>query len=141
MGLSSGRRAGADEGGFRDINVTPLVDVMLVLLIVFMVTTPLLTTGLKVDLPEVKATNTPIKDAKLVLSVSKDGRIFLGESEVTSDVEATLLTNPRVQVEHELYIRADRDARYASVARAMAAARAAGVVGLNLLVDPEDTAP
>ena len=56
----------------REINVTPLVDVMLVLLIVFMVTAPLLTSGLHIDLPEVQAANTPIKDAKLVVSITKD---------------------------------------------------------------------
>ena len=138
MGLSAGTRKGASGGGFRDINVTPLVDVMLVLLIVFMVTAPLLITGLKIDLPEVQATNTPVKDAKLIVSISKDERILFGETDVTSDLENALLTNARVQKEHELYIRADKDARYGVVARAVAAARAAGVTSLNLLVDLEE---
>jgi biopolymer transport protein TolR len=122
----------------REINVTPLVDVMLVLLIVFMVTAPLLTSGLHIDLPEVQAANTPIKDAKLVVSITKDEHILFGEDDVTKNVEQVLLDNPRVQKEHELYIRADRDARYGVVARAVAAARAANVTSLNLLVDPED---
>jgi len=138
MALSTGHRGG---GAFRDINVTPLVDVMLVLLIVFMVTAPLLTSGLHIDLPEVQATNTPVKDAKLVLSITKDERILFGEDDVTKDVERVLLENPRVQREHELYIRADKDARYGAVARSVAAARAAGVTSLNLLVDPEETKP
>jgi biopolymer transport protein TolR len=138
MALSMGNRGG---GGFREINVTPLVDVMLVLLIVFMVTAPLLTTGLHIDLPEVQATNTPIKDAKLVVSITKEERILFGEVDVTSDVERVLLDNPRVQKEHELYIRADKDARYGVVARAVAASRAAGVTSLNLLVDPEELKP
>jgi biopolymer transport protein TolR len=60
---------------------------------------------------------------------------------VTKDVEKVLLENPRVQKEHELYIRADKDARYGTVARAVAAARAAGVTSLNLLVEPEDIKP
>src|SRR5258706_3433397 len=137
MALSGGRSS-EGGGGFRDINVTQLVDVMLVLLIVFMVTAPLLVTGLKVDLPEVQATNTPIKDSKLIVSISKDEKIFFGETDVTNDLEKVLLTNPRVQAEHELYIRADKDARYGVVARAVAAARAAGVTGLNLLVDLEE---
>jgi biopolymer transport protein TolR len=122
----------------REINVTPLVDVMLVLLIVFMVTAPLLTSGLHIDLPEVQAANTPIKDAKLVVSITKDERILFGEDDVTQNVEQVLLDNARVQKEHELYIRADKDARYGVVARAVAAARAANVTSLNLLVDPED---
>jgi biopolymer transport protein TolR len=139
MALSNSHRRSA--GGFRDINVTPLVDVMLVLLIVFMVTAPLLTSGLKIDLPEVQAVNTPIKDAKLVVSVTRDERILFGEQDVTNDVERALLGNARVQQEHELFIRADKEARYGVVARAIAAARVANVTSLNLLVDPEEFKP
>ena len=139
MGLSTGSRGGG--GAFREINVTPLVDVMLVLLIVFMVTAPLLTSGLHIDLPEVQATNTPVKDSKLVLSITKDEHILFGEDDVTQNVEQVLNENPRVQKEHELYIRADKDARYGVVARAVAAARVAGVTSLNLLVDPEELKP
>jgi biopolymer transport protein TolR len=139
VGLSTGSKGGGDAGGgFRDINVTPLVDVMLVLLIVFMVTAPLLTAGLRIDLPDVQATNTPIKDAKLIVSVTRDEKILFGETDVTENLEDVLRTNPRVQAEHELYIRADKDARYGVVARAVAAARMAGVTGLNLLVDMEE---
>jgi biopolymer transport protein TolR len=138
MGLSTGKRSG---GSLREINVTPLVDVMLVLLIVFMVTAPLLTSGLQIELPEVQATNTPIKDAKLVVSITKEEHILFGEDDVTKDIEQVLLQNARVQKEHELYIRADKDARYGVVARAVAAARSAGVTSLNLLVEPEDGKP
>jgi biopolymer transport protein TolR len=138
MALSASGKGG---GAMRDINVTPLVDVMLVLLIVFMVTAPLLTSGLHIDLPEVQAANTPVKDAKLVVSITKDEHILFGEDDVTKNLEAVLLQNPRVQKEHELYIRADKDAHYGVVARAVAAARSAGVTSLNLLVDPEETQP
>jgi len=138
MALSASRHGSTS---FREINVTPLVDVMLVLLIVFMVTAPLLTSGLHIDLPEVQAANTPIRDAKLVVSITKDERILFGETDVTNDIERVLLDNPRVQKEHELYIRADKDARYGVVARGVAAARAAGVTSLNLLVDPEEMKP
>ncbi|HTQ44843.1 MAG TPA: biopolymer transporter ExbD [Polyangiaceae bacterium] len=134
MALSGNR----GKGAFTEINVTPLVDVMLVLLIVFMVTAPLLTSGLHIDLPEVQAANTPVKDAKLVVSITKDEKILFGETDVTANVEQVLLENPRVQKEHELYIRADKDARYGVVARAVAAARQANVTSLNLLVDPEE---
>ncbi len=136
MGASVGKK-GRRRGGFADINVTPLVDVMLVLLIVFMVTAPLLSTSLRIELPEVQASNQPIKDAKLVISVDKDEHIFLSDQDVTANLEEVLKTNPRVQSEHEVYIRADRDARYRAVARAVAASRAAGVTSLNLLVEPE----
>jgi biopolymer transport protein TolR len=134
MGMQVGSRK---RGGFRDINVTPLVDVMLVLLIVFMVTAPLLTTGLRIDLPEVKAAETPVKDARLLLTVTKEERVLFGERDVTGKVAQALRESQRVQKERELYIRADKDARYGIVAEVVAAARNSGVESLNLLVQPE----
>jgi biopolymer transport protein TolR len=133
MAISVGR---ARRGGFRDINVTPLVDVMLVLLVVFMVTAPLLTTGLRIDLPEVKAASTPVKDARLLISITKEERVLFGEEDVTSHVDDALKNSARVQKERELYIRADKDARYEIVAKVVAAARNSGVESLNLLVEP-----
>ena len=134
-------RSGAGRGrrrrGFSDINITPLVDVMLVLLIVFMVTAPLLTAGLRVELPVVQATNAPVRDTKLVVTVTREGKIALGDVDITADVERVLATDARIQKEREIYIRADKEARYGAVARVVAAARAAGVDGLNLLVEPE----
>ena len=133
MAISVGR---GRRGGFRDINVTPLVDVMLVLLVVFMVTAPLLTTGLRIDLPEVKAAATPVKDARLLVSITKEERVLFGEEDVTSHVDDALKNSARVQQERELYIRADKDARYEIVAKVVAAARNSGVESLNLLVEP-----
>jgi biopolymer transport protein TolR len=133
MGIQVGR----GRRGFRDINVTPLVDVMLVLLIVFMVTAPLLTTGLRIDLPEVKAAQTPVKDAKLMVTVTKDERILFGEEDVTGRIDSALKDNARVQKEREIYIRADKNARYGVVALVVAAARNSGVESLNLMVEPE----
>jgi biopolymer transport protein TolR len=133
MAISVGR---GRRGGFRDINVTPLVDVMLVLLVVFMVTAPLLTTGLRIDLPEVKAASTPVKDARLLISITKEERVLFGEEDVTAGVDDALKNSARVQKERELYIRADKDARYEIVAKVVAAARNSGVESLNLLVEP-----
>ena len=137
MGAAVGGGRGRRRSGFSDINVTPLVDVMLVLLVVFMVTAPLLTTGLRVELPNVEAANAPVKDTKLIVTVTKEEQILFGEDDVTKNVEDILLNNPRIQKEKELYIRADKAAHYGVVARVVAAARAAGVEGLNLLVEPE----
>lgn len=133
----AGELRGRGRGGFATINITPLVDVMLVLVVVFMVTAPLLTTGLRIDLPEVKAANTPVKDARLLVTVTKDEHILFGERDVTATIEAELRTNERVQKESEIYIRADKDARYGIVAKVVAAARSSGVRSLNLLVQPE----
>jgi biopolymer transport protein TolR len=131
---------GGKKRGFTDINVTPLVDVMLVLLVVFMVTAPLLTAGLRVELPNVEAHDTAVKDTKLVVTVTREERILFGEDDVTDTIERVLVDNTRVQKEKELYIRADKNAHYGVVARVVAAARAAGVEGLNLLVEPEPEA-
>ena len=139
-----GMQAGGGRRGFRDINVTPLVDVMLVLLVVFMVTAPLLTTGLRIDLPEVNASSAPVKEARLLVSVTKDERIMFGEEDITGRVSEAFAANERVQTEHELYIRADKDVRYGVVAEVIAAARHSGVEALNLLVQPsveDDEAP
>jgi biopolymer transport protein TolR len=136
MGAKLGGR-GSGRSGFRDINVTPLVDVMLVLLIVFMVTAPLLTTGLRIDLPEVQAAQTPVKDARLLVTVTKEHRILFGEQDVTGRIDEALKESARVQKERELYIRADKEARYGTVALVVAAARNSGVESLNLLVQPE----
>jgi biopolymer transport protein TolR len=138
MGMGMGRGRGGRRGAFTDINVTPLVDVMLVLLVVFMVTAPLLATGLRVELPQVKAFNTPVKDTKLIVSIDENEKIYLGaDTDVTDNLEDALKDSARIQQEKELYIRAHKEARYKVVARVVAAARAAGVEGLNLLVEPE----
>jgi biopolymer transport protein TolR len=134
MGASVGR---GGRRRFRDINITPLVDVMLVLLVVFMVTAPLLTTGLKIELPNVQAANTPVKDGQLVVTVTAEGRVLFGDEDVTGRVFQSFSDNVRVQTERELYIRADKNVRYGTVAEVVAAARRSGVESLNLLVEPE----
>lgn len=134
MGGSVGRTG---RRGFRDINVTPLVDVMLVLVIVFMVTAPMMTAGLKLELPQVKAANTPVKDDKLLVSISAEGLVYLGEEDITGRVLEAFEGNERLQSEKELYIRGDKKAAYGRVAEVVAAARLGGVEALNLLVEPE----
>ncbi len=135
MGASIGGGRGRRQR-FTDINVTPLVDVMLVLLVVFMVTAPLLTSGLRIDLPEVQAAETPVKDSRLLVTVEADGKVLFGERDVTGRVAQAFRESDRVQLEQELYIRADKDARYGVVAEVVAAARNSGVQSLNLLVEP-----
>ena len=114
---------------------------MLVLLIVFMVTAPLLTTGLRVELPAVAAPNTPVRDEKLVVTITREGRVLLGDRDITADVERALAAAIADREKSEIYLRADREARYGVVARVVAAAHAAGVSGLSLLVEPEKERP
>jgi biopolymer transport protein TolR len=136
MGASVGR---GGRRRFRDINVTPLVDVMLVLLVVFMVTAPLLTTGLKIDLPNVQAASTPVEDGRLLVTITAEGKVLFDDKDVTGRAYEEFQVNPKVQSTRELYIRADKNALYGVVAEVVAAARRSGVDSLNLLVQPEET--
>ena len=133
---------GGDTGGGRramtDINVTPLVDVMLVLLIIFMVTAPLIQSGVKVDLPRASAQQMEHEEEKLVLTITRDRRVFLGETEIPpADLEAKLSTNARVQKDKELYLHADRSLPYGQVVEIMATARRAGVESLGMITEPD----
>ena len=104
-----------------DINVTPLVDVVLVLLIIFMVTTPLIQQGVKVNLPETKAAPVEADEKKLVVSIDLAKRVFIGDVEVTlADFEEKLKANAKAQKEKEMYLHADRDLAYGVVIDVMA---------------------
>jgi biopolymer transport protein TolR len=139
MGAASGgggRRRGGRLGGMNDINVTPLIDVMLVLLVIFMVTAPLLTTGVHVDLPKVKSAPMQTDDSKLLVIVTADEHVYLGKDEITDAVEDKLKNNARLQEEKELYVQADENVKYGAVLRVMAAARSAGVEKMGMITDP-----
>ena len=126
-----------DYGDMAEINVTPLVDVMLVLLIIFMVTAPMLQTGVDVDLPEAKAQTIPDDEGKLILTVTKDKRMFLGKMQIPfDDVEKILRGNAKLNADHELYLHADKALLYGDVVKIMAAVKQAGVDKLGMVTDP-----
>ena len=130
-------------GPMSEINVTPMVDVMLVLLVIFMVAAPLLEQGVKVDLPEANAE--PMKQStqeKLVLTLAKDGRAYLGKTEIPIERLTELLsTNEKLRVEKELYLHADQSLPYGLVVKVMAAAKAGGAESLAMVTDPEAPVP
>jgi biopolymer transport protein TolR len=133
-------KAGGDGELNAEINVTPLVDVMLVLLIIFMITAPMMNTGVSLELPQVTAQNIEDPQGKLVLSIAKDDKIFLGGTQVKwKELEQKLKTNERVQKESALYIEADNALLYGRVVTAMAVAKNAGVMRVMMLTAPTDT--
>ena len=134
----SGSDGGSGRRAMTDINVTPLVDVMLVLLIIFMVTAPLIQSGVKVDLPRAQAQQMEHAEEKLVLKITHDRRIYLGEAEIKgAELEHKLATNARVQRDKEIYLQADRSLPYGLVVQIMATARRAGVESLGMITEPE----
>ncbi len=121
-----------------EINVTPFVDVMLVMLIIFMVTAPLMHQGVDVDLPETTTQPLRMRDEPLILSVNKQGEYFLGrtavaEAELREKLEAIF----EARDSKEVFLRADREARYGVVVKALAAARGAGATKLGIVTEPE----
>jgi biopolymer transport protein TolR len=138
MGMSMG--GGGRRSLSSDINVTPMLDVLLVLLIVFMVTAPMLQTGVDLELPQAEANVIADEEGKLILSIDKAGKLFLGQTEVKwEELEVKLSSNAKVKADGELYIEADKNLPYGTVLQAMAVARKAGVQKLMMMTDPLDT--
>jgi biopolymer transport protein TolR len=134
MAFSGG---GGGKAPVSEINVTPLVDVMLVLLIIFMVSAPMMNTGVEVDLPAAQAPQVEISEEKLLLTVGKDQKVYLGRDEVPYErLEATLLANDRMQREKELYVQADETVPYGFVVKVIAIVKKAGITKLGLVTDP-----
>ena len=120
-----------------DINVTPLVDVMLVLLVVFMITAPMLQTGVDVNLPDAKAQTLPDDAGKLIVTVTKDKRVFLNKLQIPWDgVEETLKNNEKLRQDREVYLHADEGLLYKDVIKIMSAVKLAGADKMGLITDP-----
>lgn len=126
-----------------EINVTPFVDVMLVLLIIFMVAAPLLTAGVPIDLPDSKAKAISDEDNKpLEVSISKDGKVFVGETEVTRDRMMTILTSmTENNPDRRIYIRADKGIDYGQVMSVLGEISGAGFSKVALISEAGSSAP
>ena len=134
---SRGRRRRRARGrALSEINVTPMVDVMLVLLIVFMVSAPLLTVGVPVELPKTEAGAMKEETDPLTVSVRADGAIFLGESETPfAELGDRLRALAGTGFDKPIYVRADGRAPYERVAQVMARLQAAGFTSIGLITD------
>jgi biopolymer transport protein TolR len=136
-GGGGGGRSKRGRAPLGEINVTPLVDVMLVLLIIFMVAAPMMTTGVSVDLPRARAAVIELDEEKLLLTITSDEKVYLGETEVPFDrLEQALLANERIQREKELYVYGDSEVRYGFVVRVMAILQQAGVEKIGIVTNP-----
>lgn len=119
------------------VNMTPLVDVMLVVLVLFLITSPLLWPGPEVTLPNVRAEVVKLDETTAVVSVQSDGAVFFREARVDGRLERALLADPDFVRNRRLYVRGDRDARFGQVARVLELAHRLDARGVNLVVDPE----
>ena len=135
MGFSSGSGGGGSP--LSEINVTPLVDVMLVLLIIFMIAAPMLTTGVNVDLPKADAPRMDIDKEHPLITVQRDQRIFLFDEEVSLDVlRERLVSDQRIRDVDEVFVQADEQVPYGAVAQVLALVRQAGIGKMGLVTDP-----
>ena len=138
-GGGGGRRRGRRRGGNRpmsDINVTPMVDVMLVLLIVFMVAAPLMTVGVPIDLPETQAKQLNTESKPITVSVTPDGQVFIGDQPVAlEDLVAEVAALAANGTEDRIYVRGDTTANYGAVMQVMGALSGAGYSRIGLITD------
>ena len=125
------------EDNISQINITPLVDVMLVLLVIFMVTAPILQQGVTVDLPQVSAGPVDGQDTSMVVTVGKDGKVHLDNHAATlEELYQKLAETVRKQPEQAVYLRADKGVQYGKVVEVMAVLRNAGVKKLGMMTAP-----
>jgi biopolymer transport protein TolR len=126
-----------------DINVTPMVDVMLVLLIIFMVAAPMMTQGLEVDLPKVDAGAMRTEDSMVIITVTADGSVLLDGTRLpdAANLDAQVRQVMETKGTEILYLKADRSVPYGRVAAVMAALRDAGITNVGLVTDPADRLP
>lgn len=138
MGMQVG---GGDDGLNSEINVTPFVDVMLVLLVIFMITAPMMNTGVDITLPQTNAENIDSVEDKLILSIDKTRSLTLNKEKVTwVDLERALqhklATDAKVRASREIYVEADEALPYGVVVTAMAIAKESGLSKVMMMTDP-----
>jgi len=141
--MAMGRfNTGGRQAPMAEINTTPLVDVMLVLLILFIITAPLMTHSVKVELPRAASNPTPAKPMTLQVSIDAGNRIFVGaEAVAANSLEAKFRAAVTQDANVEMHLKADRSTRYEAVAEAMSAARRAGLTRIGFVTQPPANTP
>ncbi len=135
--MELGSRNGSDRGTMSQINVTPLVDVMLVLLVIFMVTAPMMQQGVQVNLPKAETKALPAQEESVIVSVEKSGRVFINSTEIPAgDLRAKLSDMFSSRSKKEVFLKADKDVPYGDVVRTMAEIKGAGIERLGMVTEP-----
>jgi biopolymer transport protein TolR len=125
------------RGPLSEVNVVPLVDVMLVLLIIFMITAPMMQHGMNIDIPKVTTKPMPTKDEPQILNVTKEQRLILNEKKLDEkDLKAAIELLFANKKDKEIYLRADKDVPYGFVVRCMGLIREAGIEKINIVTKP-----
>jgi biopolymer transport protein TolR len=125
------------KGPLSEINVVPMVDIMLVLLIIFMITAPMMQHGMGIDIPNVTARPLPSKDDPQILNITRDERLILNEKKLDiKNLKTAVQFLFNNKTNKELFLRADKDVSYGFVAKCMGIVREAGIVKINMVTKP-----
>ena len=136
------RRRGKRRGAINEINMTPFIDVMLVLLIIFMVAAPLMTVGVPLDLPQTRAAPLNVDARPVTLSIRQTGQVFLGEAELKDNEIVPRLTASASQgLDERVFVRGDKRVDYGRVAQVMSIVTGAGFKRVALVTEPDAKAP
>ena len=128
-----------DNGFMSDINVTPFVDVMLVLLIIFMVTAPMMMQGVDIDLPEATADSIGSEKEPLIITIDKENQVYINNYKVPIDfLQEKLIKIREGGADSEVYLKADKDISYGMVIQVMSLIKGAGIDNLGMVTEPDD---
>jgi biopolymer transport protein ExbD len=131
-----------NQAPMADINVTPMVDVMLVLLVIFIITAPLFTHAIKLDLPNAQSAPAPEKPATIALSINGEGKIFWNNDPIEQQgLDSKLAEAAKKSPQPELQLRADKETRYEIIAQVMAAAQNNGLTKIGFVTEPKEPQP
>ncbi|HYM08556.1 MAG TPA: biopolymer transporter ExbD [Terriglobales bacterium] len=129
---------GRTQTSLSDINITPLVDVVLVLLIIFMVTAPVLQSGIEVNVPRTRTVK-EITEERLVISINKQQRVFLGNDAINiNEIGARLKQKIRDPQHQSIFVRADEDVPFGAFATVMDAVKSSGITNVSIVTQPLD---